>query len=295
MSLTSWARAAARRARTEAANIPIGAGRFFSLSNGGVIEPRLGLIVIGSGKCGTTSLHDWLGRHPDIFMSRPLKEPEYFAPPGFQSGNRLKGASQTDILRHMIAGYRRERVFGEASTFYTGPVAYDANPTPAIVHAYNPDMRLVYSIRNPLQRIVSHFNQEISKGRAETGGVIPEENFDRYLRAASYGRQLSHWAKVFPREQIAVVVLEEFSPDPRPMLNTLTDLLGLAPFPATTSFESRNVAAEKAVAPVPVCFTPEQFARATAQLLPDIAALETWLGRSVSDRWDLSADRWTAA
>jgi hypothetical protein len=155
-------------------------------------------------------------------------------------------------------------------------------------------MRLVYSIRNPLQRIVSHFNQEISRGRADGATTIPEENFARYLRAASYGRQLSHWAEVFPRDQVEVVVLEEFSPDPRPMLRSLTDLLGLAPFPDQVSFESRNVAAEKTVRPTPVRFTPDQFARATAQLLPDIEALETYLGRRVSGTWDLGSDRWVA-
>ena len=67
---------------------------------------------------------------------------------------------------------------------------------------------------------------------------------------------------------------------------------GLAPFSDDVSFESRNVAEQKTVRPLPVRFTPEQFARATAQLLPDIEALETYLGRPVSTQWDLSAERW---
>ena len=35
------------------------------------------LFIIGSPKCGTTSLANWLNNHPQIFMSK-RKEPEYF-------------------------------------------------------------------------------------------------------------------------------------------------------------------------------------------------------------------------
>ena len=40
------------------------------------IKPNL--IIIGSQKCGATSLHNHLNQHPDIFMSSPMKEPGYF-------------------------------------------------------------------------------------------------------------------------------------------------------------------------------------------------------------------------
>lgn len=35
------------------------------------------LFILGAPKCGTTSLANWLGEHPRVFMS-PMKEPYYF-------------------------------------------------------------------------------------------------------------------------------------------------------------------------------------------------------------------------
>ena len=47
--------------------------RFLDLSK---VKPNL--IILGSQKCGTTSLHNYLNEHPDIFMSTPIKEPGYY-------------------------------------------------------------------------------------------------------------------------------------------------------------------------------------------------------------------------
>lgn len=284
-----------RQAWIKSQNLPLGEGKFLTLPAFRVIEPRLNLLIIGSGKCGTTSLHAWLGQHPDIFMSAPLKEPEYFAPPGFQSPNRLANASQTDLMRLMIQGYRPARYFGEASPVYTSPAVYEHNPNPQIVRRYNPDTRLIYSIRNPIERIVSHFNQDIFQGRMKPASTIPEDEFPRYLRAASFGRQLSNWADHFPREQIKVVLLEEFADDPAPTLRAITDFLDLPPFPDGMSFEGRNVTAKREKPPQRVCFTDEQFERALAHLRPDIQRLEDYVGRQVSAGWDLGRERWRAA
>ena len=36
-------------------------------------------ILVGAAKCGTSSLHAYLAQHPDIFMPKLVKEPNFFA------------------------------------------------------------------------------------------------------------------------------------------------------------------------------------------------------------------------
>jgi len=80
------------------------------------------LIIIGAQKSGTTSLHNYLDQHPDIFMAKPIKEPGYFCDFEFISNyfrNLPNGAnfkSRADILKnYMLQGYSGEQYFGESS------------------------------------------------------------------------------------------------------------------------------------------------------------------------------------
>ena len=42
--------------------------------------PRPNFFIAGSPKCGTSSMHDYLGQHPEVYMSEEMKEPGYFNP-----------------------------------------------------------------------------------------------------------------------------------------------------------------------------------------------------------------------
>ena len=66
-------------------------------------------LIAGAGKAGTTSLHDYLGQHPDIFMSS-FKEPNYFVP-GY-------GYENWDDYLSLFHGAHHEKAIGESSTGY---------------------------------------------------------------------------------------------------------------------------------------------------------------------------------
>ena len=72
-----------------------------------VVTPNF--LIAGAGKAGTTSLHDYLGQHPDIFMSS-FKEPNYFVP-----GN---GYENWDDYLSLFHGAHHEKAIGESSTGY---------------------------------------------------------------------------------------------------------------------------------------------------------------------------------
>src|SRR5205085_1072 len=66
-------------------------------------------LIAGAGKAGTTSLHDYLGQHPDIFMSS-FKEPNYFVPD--------YGYNDWEKYLSLFRGARSEEAIGESSTGY---------------------------------------------------------------------------------------------------------------------------------------------------------------------------------
>lgn len=102
------------------------------------------LVVIGAAKCGTTSLHRYLGRHPDIGMSHP-KEPRHFVRADWEA--RLGEQRLFDRMGSTIRG--------ESSTDYTKfPLWQDI---PRRIHWVIPDAKLIYVVGDPVRRIVAQY------------------------------------------------------------------------------------------------------------------------------------------
>ena len=82
------------------------------------------LIILGSQKSGTTSLHNYLNKHPDIFMSH-FKEPGYFLDKNNTiventSRNKIRlNLTDEELLCILRIGYKGEKYFGESSTYYS--------------------------------------------------------------------------------------------------------------------------------------------------------------------------------
>lgn len=75
------------------------------------VKPNL--LILGSQKCGTTSLHNYLNKHPDIFMSSPMKEPGYFIYDEWMrehwSSQNLKISNKQELLlSFMLKTYKGE-------------------------------------------------------------------------------------------------------------------------------------------------------------------------------------------
>lgn len=272
-------------------NIPVPGGRVLSIPNLGLIRPRLDLLVIGAGKCGTTSIHEWLNQHPDIFMSSPNKEPDYFFPESKYPGHPYP---YDRILRNgMLSGYRRQKYFGESSTIYTSGIFYESNPVPERAWQHNAGMKLVYSLRNPFERLLSHVKQDIYRGRLpQDTQFVPDASLLYNAHQSCYGRQLSHWSAHFPPEQMHVVLLEEFRSDPRPMLDAIMAFLDLPTFGAAAEFPKMNQTSQRGVVPGEVRFRPEQFDHIRDMIERDVHALEARLGRDLRSVWRLEREAW---
>lgn len=187
--------------------------------------PGPNFIVIGSAKCATTSLCSILGRHPQIFMSEP-KEPNFFA----QDELYERGV---DWYEDLFAGGGDAVLRGEGSARYTVREVYPR--AAARIAAYDPTMKLVYSVRHPLRRIEAAYLEILSWGeRFETRVERPfakalRRNSSWLVASTNYRRELEAYRQHFPDEQILVMFFEDFVTDSDSAVRRCLEFLGADP------------------------------------------------------------------
>ncbi|MBW1859762.1 MAG: sulfotransferase domain-containing protein, partial [Deltaproteobacteria bacterium] len=112
---------------------------------------------IGALKCGTTSLHYYLGLHPEISMSRE-KELYFFV----KECNWNKGI---DWYRSNFSG--ESKIHGESTPIYTAYPVYVG--VAERMHGVVPGTKLIYVVRDPIDRLVSHYVHACEMGREDRG------------------------------------------------------------------------------------------------------------------------------
>lgn len=221
-------------------------------------------LVLGAAKCGTTSLCTALERHPEIFLSRP-KEPRFF------ESEYDRGLEY--YWQKYYAGWRGEPVVGEGRVYnlYLSFV-------PERIRESLPHARLVAVLRDPVQRAYSHWWHRVTRGYEQRGfaetvrqelqeaatgaqfqaardpaawqqnsfpGAQPTEadaREVRYLEMGYYAEQLSRYRRLFPGNQVRVVIFEDMVERPGPTLLELLEFLGADPDRGAAGLPSRNAA-----------------------------------------------------
>jgi sulfotransferase family protein len=158
------------------------------------------LVVIGAAKCGTTSLHAYLDAHPEVSMSRE-KELHFFV----ERKNWERGLAWYESQFDPTAPVRGESSPGySAFPLYRGVVERMAETIP---HA-----KLVYLVRDPVDRIVSHYTHRTVNWPEM--GTLEQALADTHVREwlvtpSRYWLQLERYLTRFPAEQILVVDSDE--------------------------------------------------------------------------------------
>ncbi|MCS4142561.1 sulfotransferase domain-containing protein [Salinibacter ruber] len=175
------------------------------------------VIIIGAMKCGQTSLKLGLRTHNDIFLTQG--EPKFFHSERYHKQG-------LDEYLSLFEG-RDEAVVGEGSGFY----AWDSwcEETAERMGRDVPDAKLLYIIRNPIERVVSHWAWGIGSGRP--WGSINEAvwEVDRLIEMSLYWRQISRYREHFDDDQIKVLFLEDLKAGPRSFFSECGRFLGVDP------------------------------------------------------------------
>lgn len=198
-------------------------------------DPRVSFLIAGVQKGGTTALFDYLGEAADLSLSRE-KELHFF-------DNEAQDWAAPDVGGYHAAFAPFDgRPRGEATPIYL----YWPNSLERIA-AYNPAMKLVLMLRDPVARAWSHWRMEYARG-AETQAFAwcvragRQRLFDAqpwgfhrefsYVERGFYGEQVARALKLFPREQLLALRAEDLRADPAAVLARVRGFLGLPPAPA---------------------------------------------------------------
>jgi hypothetical protein len=152
------------------------------------------LIVIGGLKCGTTSIHHYLNLHPQIAMSRP-KELNFFV-------EQLNWDLGEDWYR---GHFRTDApVRGESSPHYTNHPRFNgvADRMAELV----PDAKLIYMVRDPFDRMLSHYLHNLAGGYdARPIDEALAATDSSYVDRSRYSMQLQPYLERFPADRIEIV------------------------------------------------------------------------------------------
>lgn len=178
------------------------------------------LFIIGAMKSGTTSLHNYLGAHPDIFMCEP-KEPGYFV-------EELALSRGLDWYLGLFSSAKDEAIVGESSTHYAKLPLYRG--VPERIAQFNANARIVYVVRDPIDRAISHYwhNVRSLRWEAERRDMLTAIKRDPQYRAFSdYACQLEPYMRLFGRDRVYVLPFESLAAEPRATMRGVLAWLGV--------------------------------------------------------------------
>ena len=185
------------------------------------------LLIIGSMKCATTSLFSYLAEHPAIAPTT-VKEPEFFS---LHQGHRIDVPRYEDLWEEFDPD--RHAYAMEGSTGYT---KWGERGAADRIAAYGIRPKLVYVIRDPFQRIESHYNFMLQDPEWQRDITNPS-----LVRTSDYALYADDFSAVFGRENLLILDYAELVGDPAAAVNRVSAFLGLPPVAAIADASAKNV------------------------------------------------------
>lgn len=177
-------------------------------------NPKVDFIGIGAQKSATSWLHDVLSEHAEIFASEP-KELNFFTA-NYDRGQNWYESHFPDKR----AGY----VCGECS-----PTYFFSSDAPKRAQQYNPDLRLIAVLRDPVARTFSNHLHELRKGHIPFDTPFEKALSENpaYIEQSQYRKNLSHWMEYFTRDKLLVLLAEDIAKDPEKTFKMVCNHLGV--------------------------------------------------------------------
>jgi len=247
-------------------------------SDPAAMPPKVGFLCIGAQKGGTSWLNEQLLLHPGVCLP-PVKEVHFFnylyspvdrdwildhyvRPARLRISAQLReGVWDTDweqvayyagLVELVRKGCVDERWYEYVFSLCHDPGRLRGDITPAYltlgveaiahVHRYNPRMRLIALLREPVERAVSAAKMIIKRKKiAQPDDTIWRSVISGHgiVQKSSYAGQLQNWLTVFPGEQLLVLPYERIAAEPKALLDEVCGFLGIAPMQHDATMDER--------------------------------------------------------
>lgn len=199
---------------------------------------RPDVFIVGAFKAGTTTLYEYLGAHPQVFMSVP-KEPMFF---GADLTPRYRRMTEAEYL-DLFSGAKPGQHAGEATPWYLYSTTAAAE-----IRAFSPAAKPIVILRNPVDVMYAQHSQLVFNqredlvdfgaalaaeddrraGRRLPSGPINVENLF-YRHSVRFAEQLRRYFDVFGREQVHVIVFDDIVNDARTVYRSTLEFIGVDP------------------------------------------------------------------
>ena len=205
-------------------------------------------LCLGSQKSGTSTLHELLSGHPDVYLPA-RKELQYFT---------LQSNRDTHWYSAHFRMAKSNQSCGEITPYYLFHPA-----APQRIHKLLPNVKLIVLLRDPVERALSGyfhsvrhgfeslviedaFDHEIERlaGSAEIlfhpGGRHESHQHHSYLSRSRYELQIGEYYQFFDRSQMLLIRSEDFFQDTKSVWNRILDFLGLPSCPLPRNVPCAN-------------------------------------------------------
>lgn len=193
------------------------------------------LFIVGFPRSGTTSLHNYLGKHEDIQMSR-IKEIAFFSKDFIKNKYVLDNWPCPNTNKEYLSFFKKskKRYFGESTPFYIF-----SSVAASKIHNYNPNSKIIIIIREPLDFLCSMYVWGIMKGYERKKNFVDflnrpvkmknnKSNFkETVFTRANYSYYIKQFIKCFPKKNIKIILYDHLKNSPSETYKELLVFLNL--------------------------------------------------------------------
>ncbi|NMM47229.1 sulfotransferase family protein [Marinigracilibium pacificum] len=195
-------------------------------------------LLIGAGKSGTTSLHNYLDQHPDIYMSK-IKEPYFFALEGedivppekdpYKLYDFPWAVTNLEEYNKLFEPAKEGQKKGESSTMYLY-----GDKAPSNIKKYIPDVKIIAIFRKPSSRLYSrylHLARENNLMGSSFDKVLDKNSIwwlrNDLVKEGFYYKHLSRYFKLFNEDQIKIFLYDDLKKEPEKVIRELYSFVGV--------------------------------------------------------------------
>ena len=189
---------------------------------------RVDFVIGGTQKGGTSALDWFLRKHPEICMPTTRKELHFF--------DREEENIDYNAYHANFKPKPEQRVIGEAS-----PIYMYWETAPYRIWKYNPQMKWILSLRNPVERAFSAWNMETKRSKEKLSfAEAIEKEAERcrealplqhrvysYVDRGFYAHQVRRLFNIFGKENCLILLSEELRNDHKKTLRRVFEFLGV--------------------------------------------------------------------
>ncbi len=186
--------------------------------------------IVGARKAGTTSLYEILKDIPEIYMC-PYKEPNYFNRKTIEDHHPMGKYRTKEKYLKLFKNVTKQKIIGEASAYLRDSDA------PNLIHQVSPKSKILISLRDPIERAYSHYLMLFGRGIISTSFSQEIEHelqngsnplkWEIKMDEGLYFEHVTRYLKIFGREQVKIIIFEEFIKNPKETIEEILKFLEL--------------------------------------------------------------------